>query len=152
MTNPLDMYYNETIRGFAKESINFSLYGILPSYEGGPQQIASPIDHNDIWAIGLGDEEPAWVRYSDVYATVSPEIAKYNDTYNSDTGYYLKPVYWMNVTEAWTFSEWLNERSVWVYNYMYDYVKSQVDEVYSTFSNDEVHELLNKVKQYNDSK
>ena len=35
--------------------------------------------------------------------------------------------------------------------FTFDYVKSQVDEVYSTFPNDEVHELLSKVKQYNDS-
>ena len=36
--------------------------------------------------------------------------------------------------------------------FTYDYVSNKVDEVYSTFPNDEVHELLNKVKQYNDSK
>ena len=35
--------------------------------------------------------------------------------------------------------------------FTFDYVKSQVDEVYSTFPNNEVRELLNKVKQYNDS-
>tara|TARA_R100000734_G_C3210220_1_gene25666 strand:+ start:175 stop:453 length:279 start_codon:yes stop_codon:yes gene_type:complete len=36
--------------------------------------------------------------------------------------------------------------------FTFDYVKSKVDEVYSTFSNEEIHKLLNKVKQYNDSK
>ena len=36
--------------------------------------------------------------------------------------------------------------------FTYDYVSNKVDEVYSTFPNDEVHELLNKVEQYNDSK
>ena len=36
--------------------------------------------------------------------------------------------------------------------FTYDYVSNKVDEVYSTFPNDEIHELLNKVKQYNDSK
>ena len=35
--------------------------------------------------------------------------------------------------------------------FTYDYVSNKVDEVYSTFPNDEVHELLSKVKQYNDS-
>ena len=30
----------------------------------------------------------------------------------------------------------------------YDYVSNKVDEVYSTFPNDEVHELITKVKQY----
>lgn len=42
--------------------------------------------------------------------------------------------------------------SVQANEFTFDYVKSQVDEVYSTFSNDEVHELLNKVNKYNDSK
>lgn len=126
VSNPIDIYYNDTFKVFAKESINSSLYGILPSYEGGPAQFAHPIDPNDIWAITLGDEEPAWLRYSDVYTTISPEIAKYNDTYYSETGHSLKPIYEMNTTESWTFIEWLNEKTVWVYNYMHDYVKSQV--------------------------
>ena len=36
--------------------------------------------------------------------------------------------------------------------FTYDYVSNKVDEVYSTFPNEEIHELLNKVKVYNDSK
>lgn len=124
--NPLDIYYNDTFKTFAREAINFSLYGILPSYEGGPSKIATPVDPNDIWAITLGDEEPAWVRYSTVFDTVSPSIAKYNSTYHSETGYYMKSIYSMNMTEYWSFTEWLNEKTVWVYNYMHDYVKSQV--------------------------
>lgn len=126
VSNPLEVYYNETIRTWAKESINFSLYGILPSYEGGPQQVASPIDPNDIWGITLGDEEPGWIGYSDFHETVSPKIAKYNETYHSETGYYLKPLYDMNNTERFVFTEWLCIKSNWVYNYMHDYVKSQV--------------------------
>jgi len=38
--------------------------------------------------------------------------------------------------------------SVQANEFTYDYVSNKVDEVYSTFPNDEVHELLNKVKQY----
>ena len=34
--------------------------------------------------------------------------------------------------------------------FTYDYVSNKVDEVYSTFPNEEIHELLNKVKQYNE--
>ena len=33
--------------------------------------------------------------------------------------------------------------------FTFDYVKSKVDEVYSTFPNEEIHELLNKVQKYN---
>ncbi len=36
--------------------------------------------------------------------------------------------------------------------FTYDYVSNKVDEVYSTFHKDEIHELLTKLKQYNDSK
>ena len=36
--------------------------------------------------------------------------------------------------------------------FTYEYVSNKVDEVYSTFPNEEIHELLNKVKQYYDSK
>ncbi len=33
--------------------------------------------------------------------------------------------------------------------FTFDYVKSKIDEVYSTFPNEEIHELLNKVQEYN---
>ena len=36
--------------------------------------------------------------------------------------------------------------------FTYDYVSNKVGEVYSTFPNEEIDELLNKIKVYNDSK
>ena len=33
--------------------------------------------------------------------------------------------------------------------FTYDYVSNKVDEVYSTFPNEEIHELFNKIKKYN---
>ena len=33
--------------------------------------------------------------------------------------------------------------------FTYDYVSNKVDEVYSTFPNEEIDELLTKIKQYN---
>ena len=32
--------------------------------------------------------------------------------------------------------------------FTYDYVSNKVDEVYSTFPNEEIHELITKIKQY----
>ena len=32
--------------------------------------------------------------------------------------------------------------------FTYDFVSNKVDEVYSTFPNEEIHELITKVKQY----
>tara|TARA_Y100001937_G_scaffold37013_1_gene52860 strand:- start:61 stop:363 length:303 start_codon:yes stop_codon:yes gene_type:complete len=49
---------------------------------------------------------------------------------------------------------WTNKRllsaefAVEANEFTFDYVKSKVDEVYSTFSNEEIHELLNKVNEY----
>ena len=36
--------------------------------------------------------------------------------------------------------------------FTYDFVSNKVGEVYSTFPNEEIDELLTKLKQYNDSK
>ena len=36
--------------------------------------------------------------------------------------------------------------------FTYEFVSNKVDEVYSTFPNEEIDELLTKLKQYNDSK
>ena len=36
--------------------------------------------------------------------------------------------------------------SVEAKEFTFDYVKSKVDEVYSTFPNEEIHELINKLK------
>ena len=38
--------------------------------------------------------------------------------------------------------------SVKANEFTFDYVKSKVDEVYSTFSNDEIHKLLTETNQY----
>ena len=38
--------------------------------------------------------------------------------------------------------------SVQANEFTYNYVSNKVDEVYSTFSNEEIHELLTKIKKY----
>ena len=38
--------------------------------------------------------------------------------------------------------------SVQANEFIYDYVSDKVDEVYSTFPNEEIHELITKIKQY----
>ncbi len=120
VNNPLDIYYNETFRTYAKGVLNFSL---------GLTGETAVIDTDDLWAVTLGDEEPAWIHYVDIFSSLSPEIAKYSDIYYAETGYQLKPIYDTNLTECGVFVEWLNEKSVWVYNYMHDYVKSLMPHV-----------------------
>ena len=51
---------------------------------------------------------------------------------------------------GWTNKQLLSaEFAVKANEFTFDYVKSKVDEVYSTFPNEEIHELLNKVQKYN---
>ena len=51
---------------------------------------------------------------------------------------------------GWTNKQLLSaEFAVEANEFTFDYVKSKVDEVYSTFPNEEIHELLNKVQKYN---
>ena len=64
----------------------------------------------------------------------------------------VKLFIWNNVKSpyGWTNKQLLSaEFAVEANEFTFDYVKSKVDEVYSTFSNEEIHELLNKVQKYN---
>jgi len=50
---------------------------------------------------------------------------------------------------GWTNKQLLSaEFAVEANEFTFDYVKLKVDNVYSTFSNEEIHELLNKVSKY----
>ncbi len=107
----------------AKVNINFSR-GL--SIDGLSVPDITTFDAEMIWGITLGDEEPAWRRYANIGNELSPDVKKYNETYYLETGYEMKPFDETNRTEFWVFLEWLNEKSVWAYNYMYDYVKKLV--------------------------
>ncbi len=63
----------------------------------------------------------------------------------------VKLFIWNNVKSPYGYTkrELLSaEFAVEANEFTFDYVKSKVDEVYSTFSNDEIHELLTKTNQY----
>ncbi len=54
---------------------------------------------------------------------------------------------------GWTKRDLLSSpRGVKTKAFTYEFVSNKVDEVYSTFPNEEIDELLTKLKQYNDSK
>ncbi len=124
INNPLLIFYNETYQVWAREALNFSLYGTPTSYD--PDSSAASINPNDIWGVVLGDEEPSWVRYSNVSSELSADIALYSNEYETETGYDLKPTDEMNLTEYYVFQEWVSEKTVWVYNYLYDHVRKQI--------------------------
>ena len=63
----------------------------------------------------------------------------------------VKLFIWNNVKSPYGYTkrELLSaEFAVEANEFTYDYVSNKVDEVYSTFNKDEVHELLNKVNEY----
>ncbi len=126
ITNPVDIVYNETIRNWTIEAVDFGLgIGPVPSFE---EPGASPperlLNLSLVWGILLGDEEPAWTRYANIESELSPDVAKYADTYRAETGFELKPLLQMNATERWTAAEWYANKTIWVYNFLYDYVRS----------------------------
>lgn len=102
ITNPIDIYYNSTVQSYLDDAIDFNLDVFNPDY---------------VWGVTLSDEQY-------ISAQLSPEIAKYNDTYRAETGYWMKPYDERNTTESFAYNEWLNERSVWVYNYVASYIRS----------------------------
>lgn len=109
--NALDIYYDESYRQEVQRIIDNHFKNINPE---------------KLWALTLSEEEPAnayrWALDAD---TLPQDIAKYGDTYYEETGFELKPTNQMNGTEPEVFFEWLNSKNVWVFNYIYDYVKSK---------------------------
>ena len=102
ITNPIDVYYNLTVQSYLNDAIDFNLDAFNPDF---------------VWGVTLSDEQY-------ISAQLSPEIVKYNDTYHAETGYWMKPYGERNTTESFAYNEWLNERSVWVYNYIASYIRS----------------------------
>lgn len=109
--NALDIYYDEPYRQEVQRIIDNHFKNINPE---------------KLWALTLSEEEPAnayrWALDAD---PLPQDIAKYGATYYRETGFELKPVSQMNETEGEVFFEWLNNKNVWVFNYIYDYVKSK---------------------------
>ena len=109
--NALDIYYDESYRQEVQRIIDNHFKNINPE---------------NLWALTLSEEEPANAYHWALDADPLPQdIAKYGDTYYEETGFELKPTNQMNGTEPEVFFEWLNSKNVWVFNYIYDYVKSK---------------------------
>ena len=107
-----DICYNETFRKEVERVI--------------ADQLGS-VDPEKLWAVTLSEEEPmnALYWYSDYYDELSEALVRYSDRYYAETGFDLKPLHESNETEGIAFLEWLNEKTVWAFNHLYDYVKSK---------------------------
>ncbi len=128
--NLLDVYYNENIRHLVDILMDFHIqgyahdggyYGDLPGMDQLKENWAA--DPHKLWAVALDNEGPGGFRNSEFYGTLSEDVARYSEIYRKETGYTLKPRDRMTAEEDWVLREWLNEKTVWMYNYMYDYIK-----------------------------
>jgi len=106
----LDVYYDESCRKVIEEYID---------------QYFNELDPEKIWAVIIGHEEPS-ATFGSAGGTPSPSsivVKRYSDDFLEETGFQLKSE--LHDTEWILFHEWINEKTVWAINYVYDYVKSK---------------------------
>ena len=106
-TSVVDFYYNSTLMELLEEEIDWSL---------------NFLDLDKTWAITLSEEGPG-AAYRHFWKI--EKFEKYNSTYHSETGFWLKPRYTLNKTESIVLDEWLNQKNNWFNNYLYDYIKGK---------------------------
>ena len=123
--NPLDIFYNESFRDQVYQIIDYNFHGVPPDFYHGAHEWSGldPELIEMISMVGLSGEEPLTsYSWTDFYGP-SEDLARYGDVYYEETGFQLKGFNDMNETEQLVFSEWNNEKNVWVFNDLYDYVK-----------------------------
>jgi hypothetical protein len=105
-----DIYYNATLLRLLEQYIDWEFSYLNP---------------DKVWGVTLSEEEPGWsFRYFD-----TPEAyRKYNDTFHSETGLWLKAD-WLRYErtryEEIVFNNWMSEKWSWVFNHIYDYIKDK---------------------------
>ena len=125
--NALDIFYNEFFREQVYQVIDYNFHGVPPDFYHGLHEWSGldPELIEKIPSAGLSGEEPLTSYcWSDIYGP-SEDLAKYSDVYYEETGLQLKGFNDMLEAEQVVFSEWVNEKNVWVFNHLYDYVKSK---------------------------
>jgi len=121
----LDIFYNESFRNQVYQIIDYNFHGVPPDFYHGAHGWSGldPELIERISLVGLSGEEPLTSYcWTDFYGP-SEDLAKYGDVYYEETGYLLKGFNDMSETEQLVFSEWNNEKNVWVFNNLYEYVK-----------------------------
>lgn len=106
-TSVVDLYYNETLMGLLEGFVDGQL---------------DQLDTEKIWAVTLSEEEPG---YSLRYFWTPATKRKYNHTFHEETGYWLRGQYDLNRTEEMVLHRWLSEKTVSVFNRLYDRVKGR---------------------------
>jgi len=106
-TSVVDLYYNETLMGLLEGFVDGQL---------------DQLDPEKIWAVTLSEEEPG---YSLRYFWTPAAQRRYNYTFHEETGYWLRGQYGLNWTEEKVLCQWLSEKTVRVFNRLYDHVKGR---------------------------
>ena len=107
-TSVVDFYYNASLLKLLEQYIDWEFTYLNPE---------------KIWAVTLSEEEPG---HSFLHFDQSIEaLQKYNDTYHSETGFWLRRDKLYNEREWAVLNDWQSEKFVWVFNHLYNYIKSK---------------------------
>ncbi|UCH56967.1 MAG: hypothetical protein JSV18_06415, partial [Candidatus Bathyarchaeota archaeon] len=105
-TSTVDFYYNATLLGLLEQYIDWEF---------------SHLDPEKVWAVTLSEEEPG---YSFRYFDTAEGWWRYNKTYHSETGFWLREEGLLG-EEKLIFNNWISEKWTWLFNHLYDYVKGK---------------------------
>jgi len=100
----VDLYYSASLLRLLEEYIDRQF---------------SYLDPGKIWAVTLSEGEPG---YSFRYFNTLEGWRKYNDTYHSETGFWLREGD-LPAGESLVFNNWISEKWSLVFNHLYDYIK-----------------------------
>ncbi|UCE09302.1 MAG: hypothetical protein JSW61_10020 [Candidatus Thorarchaeota archaeon] len=110
-TTAIDFCYNLTLLELLDDEIDWYLSFVEPEW---------------IWALTLSSEEPAG---SLAFFSKQDKYEKLNTTYNSETGFWLRWETPINKTEEFVLWEWQREKTIWLFNHIYDYLKAKWPDV-----------------------
>ncbi|MHA2170500.1 MAG: hypothetical protein ACXAB7_11460 [Candidatus Kariarchaeaceae archaeon] len=78
------------------------------------------INTDGLWAVTLSEGEP-WRSFGGFGN--EENWNKYQEVYQEETGFLLKSN--RNATEERVLNEWMGQKMVWFFNYLYDYIKNK---------------------------
>ena len=106
-SHAIDIYYNESLREKVYRTID-QVFDVDAAEGLG-------VNPERVYSFVLGDEEgpaPEW----------APSVIRYNESFHAETGLWMTAP---NPTLDEVLYNWIGEKTVWVYNNLYDYVKTK---------------------------
>ncbi len=103
----IDLYYNESLLELVYRAID-QVFDVDPAQGPG-------LNPERVYALVLGDEESPRNR-------VHPSVVRHNESFHAETGHWLGPP---NPELDEVVNTWIGEKTVWVYNRLYEYAKTK---------------------------